>query len=53
LRRRSCWPRSFSGHIPTFEIYRKPVEKLFEARGRENYRESCGHLLRIRELYRN
>jgi len=29
------------------------VEKLFEARGRENYREACGHLLRIRELYRN
>lgn len=34
------------------ELYRKLAEGLIEARGRENYRQACGYLLRTRELYR-
>ena len=35
------------------DIYRQQVEGLIAARGRENYRVSCAHLARSRDLYRN
>lgn len=34
------------------DIYRRQVEGLIAARGRENYRVACAHLTRIRDLYR-
>ncbi len=35
------------------DIYRRQVEGLIAARGRENYQAACAHLTRIRDLYRN
>ena len=34
------------------DIYRRELEGLIAARGRDNYRWACGHLLKVRELYR-
>ena len=34
------------------DIYRQQAESLIEARGRDNYRQACVHLARIREIYR-
>ena len=33
-------------------IYRDVVERLIDARGRENYQQACQHLLRMRDLQR-
>lgn len=35
------------------DVYRRQAEGLIEARGRENYRQACAHLSRMRDLYRN
>ena len=35
------------------DIYRRQVEGLIAARGRENYQRACALLTRIRDLYRN
>ncbi len=34
------------------DIYRQQAESLIEARGRENYRWACEHLVKVRDLYR-
>ena len=34
------------------DIYRQQAESLIEARGRENYRQACAYLIRVRDLYR-
>lgn len=34
------------------DIYRQQAESLVEARGRENYRRACQHLIQVRDLYR-
>ena len=33
-------------------IYRQQAESLIEARGRDNYRQACAYLTRVRDLYR-
>lgn len=33
------------------DIYRQRAESLIEARGRENYRRACQHLVQVRDLY--
>ena len=35
------------------DIYRQQAESLIEARGRDNYRQACAHLTRVRDLYRH
>ena len=34
------------------DIYRRELEGLIAARGRDNYRRACEHLLQVRDLYR-
>lgn len=34
------------------DIYRQQAESLIEARGRDNYRQACAYLARVRDLYR-
>jgi len=34
------------------ELYRDAAERLIEQRGRDAYKTACGHLKRVRELYR-
>ena len=34
------------------DIYRQQAESLIEARGRDNYRQACAYLTRVRDLYR-
>ena len=34
------------------DIYQQHAESLIEARGRDNYRQACAHLTRVRDLYR-
>ncbi len=34
------------------DIYRQQAEILIEARGRDNYRQACAYLIRVRDLYR-
>ena len=33
------------------DIYRQQAERLIEARGRDNYRQACAYLTRVRDLY--
>ncbi len=35
------------------DIYRQQAERLIEARGRDNYRQACAYLTRVRDLYRH
>ena len=57
----SLWPelidevaRAAEGPRPreAIRLYERRVERLIELRGRENYREACRKLTRMRELYR-
>ena len=34
------------------DIYRQQAERLIEVRGRDNYRQACAYLTRVRDLYR-
>ena len=33
------------------DIYQRELERLIAARGRDNYRRACEHLLQVRDLY--
>ena len=35
----------------SIDIYRDQAERLVEARGRDNYRQACTYLTKIRDLY--
>ncbi len=34
------------------DIYGHQVESLIDARGRDNYRRACAHLIRVQDIYR-